>query len=193
MWNILNLSNKQNYPTSLDFYLFHLFSFAFLGLHPAHMELPRLGVKSELHLPAYTTATATSDPSCGCDLHHSSWQCRILNPLSEARDWTCILMVTSWVCYHWTTNGNSNLGFLAKLSSWHLVKKDIAPKAEIYFKTKGKGTLDFCAEALPTAARPGLKTLTLREPRMPLRKQTSQRRIFLSFFLSFCKLLSVCF
>ena len=31
------------------------FSFCFLGPHPWHMELPRLGVKSELHLPAYTT------------------------------------------------------------------------------------------------------------------------------------------
>ena len=30
----------------------------FLELHPQHMEVPRLGVKSELQLPAYTTATA---------------------------------------------------------------------------------------------------------------------------------------
>ena len=28
----------------------------FLGPHPQHMEVPRLGVKSELQLPAYTTA-----------------------------------------------------------------------------------------------------------------------------------------
>ena len=28
----------------------------------AHMEVPRLGFKSELQLPAYTTATATLDP-----------------------------------------------------------------------------------------------------------------------------------
>ena len=32
------------------------------------------------------------DLSCICDLHHSLWQCRILNPLSDARDQTCILM-----------------------------------------------------------------------------------------------------
>ena len=31
-------------------------------------------------------------------LHHSSWQCQIFNPLSEARDQTCILMGTSRVC-----------------------------------------------------------------------------------------------
>ena len=42
----------------------------------------------ELLLSAYTTATATWDLSWVCDLHHSSWQCRILNPLSEARDRT---------------------------------------------------------------------------------------------------------
>ena len=28
------------------------------------MEIPRIGVKLELHLPAYTTATATPDLSC---------------------------------------------------------------------------------------------------------------------------------
>ena len=43
-------------------------------------------VDFELQLPAYTTATATPDPGCVCDLHHSSWQCQILNPLIEARD-----------------------------------------------------------------------------------------------------------
>ena len=30
------------------------FVFAFLGLHLQHMEIPRLGVESELWLPAYT-------------------------------------------------------------------------------------------------------------------------------------------
>ena len=59
------------------------------------MEVPRLGVESELQLPSYTTATATQDPSRVCDLHHSSGQCRILNPLSEARDGTLNLIVTS--------------------------------------------------------------------------------------------------
>ena len=29
-----------------------------LGLHAWHMEVPKLGVKLELQLPAYTTATA---------------------------------------------------------------------------------------------------------------------------------------
>ena len=34
-----------------------------------------------------------------CSLHHSSWQHRTLNALSEARDQTHILMDTSQVCY----------------------------------------------------------------------------------------------
>ena len=73
----------------------------YLGPHLCHMEVLKLGLKSELHLPA----TATRDPSHVCDLHHSSRQRWILNPLSEARDPTHILMETSWVRYHWATTG----------------------------------------------------------------------------------------
>ena len=62
-----------------------------------HREVPRLRVESELHLPVYTTATATPDPRRVYDPHHSSQQHRILNPPSEARDETHILMDTSWV------------------------------------------------------------------------------------------------
>ena len=63
------------------------FSF-FLWLHLLHTEVPGPGVRLELQLPAYTIATASQDPSHVCDLYHSSQQCRILNLLSEARDWT---------------------------------------------------------------------------------------------------------
>ena len=77
--------------------LFKIFFFCFLGLHLWHMEVPRLGIKSELQLLAYTTAIATWDLShvCDlshiCDLSHSSDQHWILNPLIEARDRTYIL------------------------------------------------------------------------------------------------------
>ena len=60
--------------------------FIFLGPHPWHVEVPRLGVELELQLLAYTTPTASRDLSLVCNLHHSSQQCRILNPLGEARD-----------------------------------------------------------------------------------------------------------
>ena len=66
------------------------FLFFFLGLHPRHTEVPRLGVKSELYLLAYTTATEKQAPSLLCDLLHSSWQCQILDPLIEARYQNCI-------------------------------------------------------------------------------------------------------
>ena len=69
----------------------------FLGPHPRHVNVPGLGVESELQLPAYTTATATPDPSHICNLCCSLWQSQTLNPLSEARDGTHVLMDTSWV------------------------------------------------------------------------------------------------
>ena len=72
------------------FYLINLFIyFCFFGLYLWHMEVPRLGVQSELQLLDYTTATAMPDPSRACDLyhiHHSSWQRRFLNPLSERQN-----------------------------------------------------------------------------------------------------------
>ena len=45
------------------------------------MEVPRPGVKLELQLLAKATAIAAAirDLSLVCDLHHSSWQRRILN------------------------------------------------------------------------------------------------------------------
>ena len=50
------------------------------------MEVPRLGVESELQLPVYATGTAMRDPILICDLHDGSRQRQILNLLSEARD-----------------------------------------------------------------------------------------------------------
>jgi len=84
--------------------LFFIF-LVFVGLYWGHMEVPGLGAESELQWPAYTTATATPDPSWVCDLHHSSQQHRILNPLSEARDRTCILMGASQIPFHWAMTG----------------------------------------------------------------------------------------
>ena len=71
----------------------------FLGPQPRNIEVPGVGVKLELQLEVYATAIATPDPSHICDLHHSSRQRQILNPLSKARDRTHILMGTSWVHY----------------------------------------------------------------------------------------------
>ena len=83
------------------FCLIHIwhFLFCFIGPHPWHVKIPTGGVGLEPQLQAYNTATAMWDLSCICDLHNSSWQCQIFNPLGEAkaRDQTRTVMVTSWI------------------------------------------------------------------------------------------------
>ena len=96
---------------NLFFYLF----IVFLGLHPRHMEVPRLGVKLELQVLAYTTATAMPDLSCVCNSHHSSWQHQILNPMSEARDRTCNLMVPSQTCFCCTMTETPEIIFYGQI------------------------------------------------------------------------------
>ena len=86
-----------------------LFVFGLLGLHSQLMEVPRLGVTLELQLSAYTTATATQDPSRICELHHSSRQHWIFNPLSEARNRSRNLMVPSRICFSCAARGTPSL------------------------------------------------------------------------------------
>ena len=93
----------------LSLFSFEFFFFFFLVLHLWHMEVPRLGIKSELQLQAYTTATAMLDPSHVCDFHCSSQQCwSLLNPLMEAME-----PESSWIqvrfLIHWATMGTSAL------------------------------------------------------------------------------------
>ena len=92
--NTVNVLNTTNF---LNFIYFVVITFLELPLW--HMEIPELGVELELQLPVCTRATATPDPSRVCDLHHSSWQRWILNPLSRARDQTRVLVDTIWVRY----------------------------------------------------------------------------------------------
>ena len=76
------------HTSSVYFILF----FSLLRSHQWYMEVPRLGVTSELQLLAYTTATAMPDLSHVCDLPFlrpgikpaSSWRlCWVLNLLSH--------------------------------------------------------------------------------------------------------------
>ena len=96
------------------------FFFSFLGLHLQHKEVPRLGVKLELQLPACATAIATQDPNHICDLCCYLWQCQVLNPVREAMDWTHILMDTSQVLKLLSHNVNS-LFIHSKCNSLHLL------------------------------------------------------------------------
>ena len=69
------------------------------------MEVPRLGIESELQMPP--VATAMLDPSRICDLCCSSQQWWILNPLREDRDQTHILIDTGQVLNLLSHNGNA--------------------------------------------------------------------------------------
>ena len=73
------------------------------------MEVPRLGVLSELQLLAYAKATAMHDPSHVFDIYHSLWQHQVLNPMREARDQTQNLMVPNQICFHCTMMGTPDL------------------------------------------------------------------------------------
>ena len=96
-------------------FYFYLFIFGFLGPHLWHMEVPRLGVESKLQLPSNITATAKPDLSLVWDLHHSSQQRQILNPLSEARDGIHNLIVPSQIRFPWATMGTPSCSVLSRV------------------------------------------------------------------------------
>ena len=76
--------------------------FCFQGHICGMWNFPGQGLSQPLRCqptPAYATAIATPDPSFSCDLHHSSWQHPILNPLSGAQDQTCNFVDASCVCF----------------------------------------------------------------------------------------------
>ena len=111
MWKLFPFSPLGN-NSSFSFLSFS-FLFLSLGPHPSLMDVPRLRVQSELQLLASTTATATWDLSRVCDLPHSSGQHQILNPLSEDRNQTYILIGTSQIHFHWPMKGTPFVLFLA--------------------------------------------------------------------------------
>ena len=68
--------------------------FFFLWPHQWHKEVPRLEVKIRAAAASLHHSYSHTDPSHVCDLHHSSQQHWVFNPLSEARDRTHILVDT---------------------------------------------------------------------------------------------------
>ena len=82
-------------------YFIIIFFLSFLGPHPQHMEVPRLGVliRATYSCPAYATATAMPDPSRLYDLHHSSQQCQThwARPgIQPATSWFLVGFVNHW-------------------------------------------------------------------------------------------------
>ena len=102
------------------------------------MEVPRLGVKPELQPLAYTTARATLDLSHVCDLHHSSQQCQVCNPLSKARDWTHNLMVPSRIRFRSTTRELHHVCNILKMT-WQNSRQVVAAGLEVELGSRGSG------------------------------------------------------
>ena len=93
-----NLSSSAFTPWINDENSFVSISFCFLGPHPRHD-----GGSQARGLSGQLPATAMQDPSRVCDPHHSSQQCQIHKPLSEARHRTLNLRVPSRICFLWAT------------------------------------------------------------------------------------------
>ena len=106
LWPITDLlSNLQIFFINSHSSRTGFFFFFFLAFSTEPTAYGRSQARGGMRAAARATATATPGPSLVCDLHHSSLHCWILNPLSEARDQTSILMDTSRVGYHWATMG----------------------------------------------------------------------------------------
>ena len=97
------------------------------------MEVPRLVFKSELQLPAHTTAHSNTGS---------------FNPLSKARDWTHILMDSSRVHYSWATTGtpilifglvhSTNIYWVSIVcQTWYLALNIIVYKTHLIFTLVG--------------------------------------------------------
>ena len=100
------------------------------------MEVSRLGVELP---PAYTTGTATPDLSRICSPPHNLRQPRLLNPLSEARDWTHIPMDTSQVLNPLNHNGNPLIAhFCSALNNLPLSRGN-----RLFTLSPGEGYLGF--------------------------------------------------
>ena len=87
----------------LSFFFFKLFRAAPLA-YGSSQARGRIGATSANLCRSHSNG----DPSRICDLHHSSWQLWIPNPLSKARDQTCILRDTSQV--HFRSAAMGTLG-----------------------------------------------------------------------------------
>ena len=80
-----------DYPLPSFYFCFVLFVRAALAAYGGSQARGQIGAV------AYTTATATRDPSRICNPSHSSQQRRILNPLSKGRDRACVLTDVSQI------------------------------------------------------------------------------------------------
>ena len=102
--------NRQSFFFFFLSFIFHVIFFfclfVFFRATPTALGWIRAVVAGLNH------GTATQDPSHVYDLHHSSWQHRILNPPSKARDRTRNLIVPSRIRFRCATVGTLPVCFL---------------------------------------------------------------------------------
>ena len=70
-------------------------------------------VAAGLHYSHYNV-----NPIRDCDLHHMSRQCQILNTPIEARDWTCIFIDASQICFCWAMKNAPISVLINTLQQW---------------------------------------------------------------------------
>ena len=95
LWDLELTMYKWQDWNSFLFFPFFFFFFFFRAAPSAYGGSQARGRIGAVAAGLCHTATATPDLSHICDLHHSSWQRQILNPLRKARDQTRNLMVPS--------------------------------------------------------------------------------------------------
>ena len=112
-FHVLAIVNRaaMNIGMHVSFLSLFFFFFCLFRAQPMAYGGSQVWVESKLQPLAYATATAMRNPSHVCDLHHSSWQCWNLNPLSEARDWTCVFKDASQIRFHWVMMGTLHVSF----------------------------------------------------------------------------------
>ena len=106
MTKIKALASVYSCYQIVEFEVFLVFGFFFLGLRPWHVEVPRLGgligaiAASLYHSHSHTRSEPSLQPTP-----------QTLNPLSEAKDRTHNLMVPGRICFCCTTMGIAELYF----------------------------------------------------------------------------------
>ena len=125
-WEILFCKHAHFFPPFFFFSFF--FGHAcdmreFLGpvIKPVPQQWPGPLQQSRWSCSCWPMPQPIPDPSRICDLHCSSQQHRIINPLSEDRDWTLVLMDTSQVHLKSSAPGSCPFSFGWTLSSARMV------------------------------------------------------------------------
>ena len=95
---------KSSHFLSFSFFIFLLFRAA-PTVYRGSQARGLIGATAASLHHSHSHARSEPDPSCVHDIHHSSLQRQILNPLNEARDQTCNLMLPSWIRFRCATMG----------------------------------------------------------------------------------------